>query len=284
MEAKLLLSHGIFHIDQMRPSRLDRRLSVHHAHNALELAFRRKASELAISPAEVYEFPRLTKHLTQSGVVVPYQRELEELNKTRELIQHYGQVPDEKEAYRLVHAAENCMKEFCASAFGVDFDQLSPNDLISNEGIRKTLTEAQEAYDSGRFEDAAVAAHFAIQQGKWIVERKVMNPRWRHHLSLHTERLLEDVAKSLDDIDRYVDDVLDVALSASFASSLRRLGEITCAVFHQIPGGKPITQVLKQSRDHDPTQDDAQFAIELAVEYLSWADQTYGLEPDSMEK
>jgi len=284
MEAKLLLCHGIFHIGQMRPSRLDRRLSVHHVHHALELAFRRKASDLAISPAKVYEFPRLTKHLTQSGVAIPYQTELEELNKTRELIQHYGQVPDEKEAYRLVHAAENCMKEFCSSAFGVDFDELSPNDLISNEDIRKTLAEAQDAYDSKRFEDAAIAAHFAIQQGKWIIERKVMSPRWRHRLSLHTERVFEDVAKSLDDIDRYVDDVLDVALSASFASSFRHLQEITRAVFHQILGGKPITQVMKQSRDHDPTQEDAQFAIELATEYLSWADQTYGLEPDSMEK
>lgn len=284
MEAKLLLRHGVFHVSQGRPSRLDRRLGVHHAHHAIELVLRKKAAELAIPPAEVYEFPRLIKYLNDKSVIITYQRELEELNKTRELVQHYGQVPDEKEAYRLVNAAENCLRELCNNAFGVNYDKLSPADLINNDGLRKTLAAAQEAYGQGKFEDAAIAAHFAIQQGKWIVEEKVMSRRYKHHLSLNTERLMRDVAQSLDDIDRHVDDVLDVALSATFASSFRRLREITRAVFLQIPGGKPHTQVMKQFRDHDPTQDDAQFAIELAIEYLSWADQAYGLEPDSKEK
>jgi HEPN domain-containing protein len=280
-EAKLLLRHGIFHINQGRPSRLDRRLAVHHAHHAVELTLRRKASELGASTAEVYDFPRLVKYLNGKSITITYQMELEELNKTRELIQHYGQVPDEKEAYRLVHASENWMKEFCTSAFAINYGKLSPTDLISNEGIRKTLGEAQEAYDNGKFEDAAIAAHFAIQQGKWIVKDKVMSRSYGHRLwRSDTEPLLRDVTRAIDDIDRRLDDVLDAALSATFASSFERLREITCAVFHRIAGGEPITQVIKQLRDHDPTADDAEFALELANEYLSWADQAYGLTVD----
>ena len=281
IEAKLLLRHGIFHISRGRPSRIDRRLGVHHAHNAIELTFRRKAAELGASTGEVYEFPKLIKFLSGKGVSITYQRELEELNKTRELIQHYGQVPDEKEAYRMVHAAQNCLKEFCAAAFSIDYGALSPTDLIGNQEIRKTLAEAQEAYDKGRFEDAAIAAHFAIQQGKWIVMQKVLGRRYRHHVSLSTERLLGDVVRAIDDIREELDDTVDMALSASFACDFRRLSEITRAVFHRIVGGGVTTQVMKQFRDHEPTADDAEFAIELATEYLQWADQSYGLIAES---
>ena len=280
-EAKTLLRHGMFHINRRRPSRLDRRLSVHHAHHAVELALRKKAAELRASTSEVYDFPKLIKFLMGKGVNLTYQRELEELNKTRELIQHYGQVPDEKEAYRLVRAAENFMKEFCSAAFGIDYVKLSQNGIISNQDIKKTLEEAQEAYDDGRFEDAAIAAHFAIQQGKWIVRQKVLGGRYRHHLSSTTDRVFGDIIRTIDDIDRDLDDTLDVALSATFAYDFTRLREITCAVFHMIPGGRPVTQVMKQSRSHEPTADDADFALELATEYLLWADQAYGLEVDS---
>jgi HEPN domain-containing protein len=282
MEAKLLLRHGVFHISQGKPSRLDRRLGVHHAHHALELVLRKKAAELAIPPAEVYEFPRLIKYLIEKSVTITYQRELEELNKTRELIQHYGQVPDEKETYRLVNAAENCMRELCNTAFRIDYDKLSPADLISNEDIRKTLAEAQEAYDRGKFEEAAIAAQLAIQQGQWIIKEKAMSQSYRHHLSLGTQRLMGDVAQTINDLDRELDDVLDVALSAPFAHGFKRLRDITCAVFHRTGGGIR-TQVMKQFRDHEPTADDANFALELASEYLLWADQAYGLVADSKD-
>jgi HEPN domain-containing protein len=272
-ETKLLLRHGIFHISKERPSRLDRRLAVHHAHHAVELTLRKKASELGASTDETFEFPRLIRYLNGRSVTINYQRELDELNRTRVNIQHYGQVPDEKDAYRLVHSAENWMKEFCASAFSIDYDKLSPIDLISNETIRKTLGKAQEAYVNGNFEDASIAAHLAIQQGKWIVEDNVMDRRYRHRGG-DISRLIDD---QLDDVYSSLDDVLEVALSATFASSFKRLREITRAVFHRIPGSDPITQVLKQFRDHEPTKDDADFALELANEYLSWADQAYGL-------
>jgi HEPN domain-containing protein len=280
MEAKLLLRHGVYHISHGKPSRLDRRFGVHHAHHAVELTLRKKASELGASTAEIYDFPRLIKYLNGKGIAIGYQRELEELNKTRELIQHYGQVPDEKDAYRLVRAAANCMKEFCSTAFGIDYDKLSPTDLISNQEIRKTLAEAQEAYDKGKFEDAAIAAHLAIQQGKWIVKEKAMSQRYRHHLSLDTERLMRDVAQTIDDIDERLEDVLDIALSAPFAYSFQQLRDITCAVFHRTTGGI-VTQVMKEFRDHEPTAEDADFALELASEYLLWADQAYGLVIDS---
>lgn len=279
-EAKLLLRHGVFHISHGRPSRLDRRLGVHHAHHAVELALRKKTDELHAIPTQVYEFPKLLKYLRDNGVTVAYQRELDELNRTRELIQHFGQVPDEKEAYRLVQAAENFMKDYCTAVFGVDYDKLSPIDLISNKDIRKTLAEAQEAYDNRKFGDAAVTAELAIQQGKWVVEQKVMRRGYMHSLSIDNQRLLSDVAETIQDIETQLDNVLDVALTAQFASKLKRLHDITCAGFMKTGGGVNI-QVWKQVRDHEPTQDDADFALELAIEYLQWADQAYGLEVES---
>ena len=285
IDANMILRHGQLHLVRGKTSRLDRRLAIHHAHQSVELALRAKAELVGVNERD---FPSTIKALKKRGVIVPYERELEELNKARTLVQHYGTVPDERDAYRLVTASKNFMKDFCPAAFGVDQAKLSVIEMIGSDDIRKDVQEAFDARENGRFEDAALAAHLAIEKAKWAIEKKVRPHKYSYHFlpdPLHLEQLgLRELPDVIKDIREDVDHSFDVALSAPFAYDLRRLSKITHASFVKTGDGQIARRgtlaafVVGQDDQGDkPTSDDADFALELAIEYVLWAEQVYGL-------
>lgn len=280
IDANMILRHGQLHLVRGKTSRLDRRLAIHHAHQSVELALRAKAEEVGANP---YDFPSTIKALKKCDVVIPYERELEELNKARQLIQHYGTVPDERDTYRLVTASQNFMKDFCAVAFGVDQTKLSIIEMISNYEIRKDVQQAFDARENGRFEDAALAAHLAIEKARWAIQKKIRPDKYRPHLWsswLDLQQLgLRDLPDVIRDIRQDLDHAFDVALSAPFAYDLKRLGDITHAVFNRTNDGRMVRTkplAILEGQVNKPTSDDADFALELAVEYILWAEQVYG--------
>ncbi len=243
IEANLILRHGIFHANRQRASRLDRRFALHHAHHAIELVLRKKAGDLGASAPAVYDFPKLIRFLKKNNVTMTYQRELEALNKNRELIQHYGQVPDEREAYSLVSTSENFMKDFCANAFGTDYRKISVLENIENDDIKGTMHEAQTALETGKFDDAAVMAHLAIAKTKWLVQEKTM-PQRIVNLWSSAEVQKAGLEYIIAAIRLQMDEILDVTLSATFAGDLNRLASITRAAFIRILGGSPQVSSL----------------------------------------
>jgi len=280
-DAKALMNHGKLHLSRGKTSRLDRLLAVHHAHHAVELVLRQKAKEKQVNP---YDIPTAIKALKKHGVPIPYERELDELNRTRVLIQHYGQVPDEREAYRLVATSENFMREFCAQSFNVDYGALSMLDIISNDSIRMTLQEALDARKKGSYEDAIMTAHLAIEKAKCVVQDRILPRRHRYSVSLSTKRYLKDLVESVNEIRDELHDTLDVALSAPFAYDLKRLKEMTGARFHRTGDERIVARTVyaKLGIGEDEskpvvTSDDAEFALKLATEYILWAQQNYGL-------
>jgi hypothetical protein len=85
------------------------------------------------------------------------------------------------------------------------------------------------------------------------------------------------------DIGEDLDDCFDVALSAPFASDLRRLGKTTHAAFDRTADGQIVRRkslagyfVERDDGREKPTSEDADFALELAIEYVLWAEQVYG--------
>jgi HEPN domain-containing protein len=262
---------------------MDRWLAIHHAHQAVELTLRAKAEQVGANP---YDFPSAVKALKNCGVTIPYERKLDELNKASQLIQHYNTVPDERDAYRLVTVSQNSMKDFCATAFGVNHRELSAVEMISNDDIRKIVQEAFDAREDGRFEDAAMAAHLAIEKTKWAIQRKIRPRKYRHRLWSHGLALetlgLRELPDVIEDIREDLDHTFDVALWAPFAYDLKRLSDMTHAVFYttgngQIVRGKGLAPFLEEDHADKATSDDADFGLELATEYILWAEQVYGL-------
>ena len=258
VDVKALMEHAILH--QQSGSKLDMRLAVNHAHQAVELTLRKKAELLGKNP---YFFPQIKKVIKDSRVKIPYERQIDELNKARILTQHYGTTPNENDARRLIFVARDFLTDFWKEEFKVDYDSVSLFDVVSNKDIKKLLQEAQKHFEKDQnYREATIKSVLAIYKIKWRIKSKFIKEPHLVRVGVGSW-ILHDA----------LDSVLDIALSGPFAYRLRKLGETTGIVFIPIPGGEPHMQQL---REHDFVREDALFALELATEYALWAEQVYG--------
>jgi HEPN domain-containing protein len=258
LDVKALIEHAILH--QQNQSRLDIRLAVNHAHQAVELTLRKKAELLGENP---YDFPKILKVLKDGGIRIPYERQIEELNKTRTLIQHYGTTPTNTDAERLVFVARDFLMDFWKDALSVDYDSVTLLDLLTNENVKGLLKEAQECMTKDNYRDATIKSVGAIYETQWWIGDKFTR------LQLLFESPLDS---AFGNVQRELDLILEIALSSPFIHKIRKLRETTGVVFLRIIGGKPAIQM----KEHKFTKEDAMLSFELANEYALWAEQVYG--------
>lgn len=256
LDLKALMEHAILH--QQNGTKLDMRLAINHAHQAVELTLRKKAELLDMTPLE---FPRIIKALKRKGVRIPYERQIDELNRARVLTQHYGTTPNDNDARRLIFMARDFLIDLWKDTFDIDYDDISLTDLISNKEMKELLIEAEKAEKDRNYKKAVIKSVLSTYKTKWWIESK-----FRGKPVLYSVMPLGGVEKTLDFI-------LDIALSGPFAYKLWKLRETTDIVFLPIPGGEPEMQQLKE---HEFIFEDATFALELATEYVLWAEQVYG--------
>jgi len=259
LDVKALVEHAILH--QQCQSKLDIRLAVNHAHQAVKLTLRKKAELLDKNPKD---FPAILKALKKNGVKIPYERQVEELNKTRILTQHYGTTPNDTDARRLVFVAKDFLIEFWKDALSVDYDTVSLFDLLTNEKVKGLLKETQECMTKDNYSDATIKSVDAIYETQWWIGDKFTR------LPLLFESPFDS---AFSNVQGELDSILEIALSSPFIHKIRKLRETTGVVFLRIPGGKPAMQQMKE---HKFTKEDAMLSFELANEYALWAEQLYG--------
>ena len=258
LDLKALVEHAILH--QQSGSKLDMRLAVNHAHQAVELTLRKKAERLGKNP---YPFPRLVNVIKDSGVKIPYERQIDELNRVRTMTQHYGTTPNENDARRLIFVARDFLIDFWKEAFEIEYDSVSLFDVISNEDVNELLQDAQNNLEKDQdYETATKRSILAIYKTKWWIESKFIE-----------EPYLPPVYEESADLQYVLDSVLDIVLSGPFASRLRKLRETTGITFVPMSDG---WGQLRQFKEHEFVREDALFALELATEYALWAEQVYG--------
>jgi hypothetical protein len=287
IDAKMLMEHGKLHASHKKMSKIDRRLAVQHVHHAIELVLRAKAEDLNENP---HDFPTAINILKKHAVAIPYEREIQELNKVRVLTQHYGTAPDEKDAYRLVSMAENFMQDFCKTAFEVDYSNISLIQLIENSDIRQTLDEAKKAYEGEKYEEAAINAHLAIQKAIWTIKEKMLGSRSHGLITYGTggypqDRIILEIEGEIYGILSDLDSISEIVLAAPFALDIVNLKKITRVKFSKFRNeissvklSRPKSPVDGTVEEPKPIQkEDAEFALELAIEYVLWAEQMYGL-------
>jgi hypothetical protein len=87
---------------------------------------------------------------------LPAHSRMVELNKARIGFKHYGILPDPSIAPRLQSYAEDFLREGLLELTGVDYDELSLADLISDSTVRGEIKEAEKCLRAERYEDAAL--------------------------------------------------------------------------------------------------------------------------------
>jgi len=255
LDLKALMEHAILH--QQSGTKIDIHLAINHTHQAIELTLRKKAELLGENP---YYFPEIIKTLKNRHVKIPYERQIEELNEARRLTQHYGTTPNENDARRLIFVARDFLIDFWKEAFGVDYDDVSLHNLITNTKVKELVMEAAKSTRAGEYDKVVINSVQAIYEVQWGIQKKFR------------ERPPKPTGFEVD-LGDTVDFILNVALSSPFAYKLLKLKETTGIVYLPIPEGEPVMQRLKE---HKFTREDAAFALELATEYALWAEQVYG--------
>lgn len=254
LDLKSLMEHAIFHLQG--GSRIDMRLAINHAHHAVELTLRKKAELLGKNPRD---FPKVMNALRNSGIRIPYERQIEELNKARVMTQHYGSIPNEDDVRRLVFVARDFIIDFWKDALNVDYDSVSLTDLIGDDEIRKILKEAEKTDNHEECVTKSVKATYLV---KWWIESGFYEGG----------PIIDVVTTDSVGVEDALNFVLDVALSNPFAYKLHKLRRRTGVEFSLIPEGEPEMQKMKTVK---LTREDANEALELAIEYALWAEQVY---------
>jgi len=266
IDVKMLLEHGMIHMTDV--SRIGRMLAIHHAHQAVELTLRIKAEEIG---SNAYRYDKLVQELKNpgkgfQGITIPNERILDQLNKTRNLVQHYGQPPPEQvDVVRLVSIAKETVIDFWAQQFGVNYNEVGLLNLLQDKDLQETLTQAERLLGEKKYDESVESSILAIYQNIWKLGRKFPPP------SFQTSGAGLPGYGISEFLNRW-DDFLHVVLSLPYASKLKELRGKTGIVYLPIPGGKPVMQKLKE---HKATDADAFSALALATEYSLWIEQMY---------
>ncbi|MBI2937398.1 MAG: hypothetical protein HYY22_04265 [Thaumarchaeota archaeon] len=272
IDVKALAEHGRFHADHSNLSSLDKRLAIHHVHNAIELTLRRKAKELNITANDM---PSLIKNLKNQGKLdIPRENDIQELNAARNQSQHSEATFESRHVYRITTNGIEFLKEFFQKYFHADYDTLSLVQLLSNKSIRHLLTEAQAALVKKDYMLSLHKSHCAIDKAKWIVMHNLEN------LGAITYNGLSFTYKDgkIGELNEKIDEVLDFALFSRYATELSRLKSISRAVFWNLDQDEPgIGYSRPIIGEYNPTSDEAEFAFKLSVEFVRWIDQAFGL-------
>jgi HEPN domain-containing protein len=264
IDIKMLLEHGITHMNDI--SRIGRMLAIHHAHQAVELSLRIKAEEIG---SNAYRYPDLVRALKKprsgfQGILIPFERSLDQLNKTRVLAQHYGEAPEQSTVIKLVSIAREAIIDFWNQQFNVNYDDISLHSLLQDKDIQMTLKEAEKLLNEKKYDESVQQSILAIYKNIWKLGEKFPAPAFQ----LRGESLnwLEGYGSS--DPFRKWDDFLFVVLSLPYASRLKELRQKTGIVFF-------TTGHMQKLKAYEATAADAYFAFSLVAEYSLWIENMY---------
>jgi len=159
--------------------------------------------------------------VNKAGHLMPFSARLLELNRARVNFKHYGNLPAETEARKHRGYVEDCLREAMPQHFGVNFDELSLIDLVSNTSVRTHLSDAQERIGAGDLQNAASELAKA-----------------RHILLEELRRFSPKIDRRLADADRILSSLVggrDVRVFEYLTTYLQQFQDSTLVATLQLP-------------------------------------------------
>lgn len=129
--------------------------------DAIEIYIWALIKERSIPIKEGSSFTANIETIQKAGISLNYVAKIFELNKARVNFKHYGNLPDQNEASKFQSFVDEFLRMSCQDHFGLNFDDISLTDLISDKEVSSKLKEAEELSNLGDFrvsvEKAAIA-------------------------------------------------------------------------------------------------------------------------------
>ncbi|MBP0611040.1 MULTISPECIES: hypothetical protein [Burkholderia] len=200
---------------------------------------------------------------------VPFRARMSELNKARVNFKHYGLVPNEVDAARLLGYAAQFFETGTPQFFQCEFANISLADLITSPEVRQKVKAAELAEREGDISEALGASAEAVELSALALLSR-LQPREAGFLPKSLKNILGWDGES--EFKRYIGDQFERANRASLTLALSlnmndlvRFRMLVPSV-HKMCGGN----FVRHQRTHSsaaPTADDAIFAVAFATRY-----------------
>jgi hypothetical protein len=167
--AKQLYFHGLEH--SYNSGVLDKMIAIHNFHNAIEIVLKtiilhfdiRPENQLDIKFQEMIGAINKHKVFKEKDLVLPYQREILNLNQHRNLIQHHGIEPPSStiDDSRVItkHFLINVYQDY----FDKSFDDLSAVDMVDDRILRELLRISLASIIESKFRKSVILSTMAFE-------------------------------------------------------------------------------------------------------------------------
>ena len=155
---KKLFSHGILH--SQGNSIVDRMLAIHHMHNSVELFLKIIATEEGLIPRQKnWTFDRLWDAVSEAlldnkQIKLEYKIQMNNLNDSRNLIQHDGNVPSIEDCIKYRGYVLDFFEKYFLEYFGIPYDQFHSTSIIQDPELSETLSKAEQFLDDKQYKES----------------------------------------------------------------------------------------------------------------------------------
>ena len=129
--------------------------------DAIEIYIWALIKERNLQAKEGSTFTANIETIQNAGIPLCYVAKIRELNKARVNFKHYGILLDQSEASKFQSIVDEFLRTSCQDHFGLNFDDISLADLISDKEISSKLKEAEELSSQGKYQESIEKAAIA---------------------------------------------------------------------------------------------------------------------------
>lgn len=291
--AKQLFLHGLDH--SKRPGALNKMIAVHNFHNAIEVVLRSIFLKYEIRPEKQLniEFEVMLNEIDnhssfrEQGIKLPYRQELRNLNQIRNWVQHHAIEPESTTLEDLRVFARRALEMICEAYFEVNFQLLTPVDMVDDADLRNLLGICFRALERKRLGDALVVGSIAYKLAEKSVLGAVAEPAltfvpdfedpsrdlWDTRKDDSRWKVLASTLKSLNDKLQEVGTLTGLSSTGMNLADRNRFLSTMPYVQFAI-NGRPIIQMTNRQRDEDEIRSVMNLALNTIVDW-----QMLGLNP-----
>ncbi len=167
--AKQLYKHGLEH--SKYGGALNKMIAVHNFHNAIEIILKaiilhydiESDNHLDIKFNEMIK--AINKHslFKKKDITLSYQREIRNLNLSRNLVQHHGFEPESSSMDSWRVYTRDFLVQTCQDYFTRSFDDLSPVDLIEDDQLKALLRLSSSVLNENNTEKSVILSSIAFR-------------------------------------------------------------------------------------------------------------------------
>jgi hypothetical protein len=204
-----------------RPNSFSSGLAISLFQDSVEILVWALIKERNIQVKEGAGFVSNIEAIQKQDIKLNHIAKLYELNKARIGFKHYGNLPDQGEAGKFQLYVEEFLRDSCKQHFGINFDELSLADLISDPEISSLLKESEKLCLDDKFQESIEQAAKA-----------------RSLIFTRLDKLLPSVDRGLREMDNELRRIPELGGSRAFqylSNYLSALRETTLASLLRLP-------------------------------------------------